>query len=113
MVAVLQFSSGVMTLRNVTITGNSVLNAGGGGFFNTGTVNPGNTIIASNDSTLGTHPEIEFSLGTITSNGGNLVCDSPGDAADTGMRWRITSGTSSTRRRCLGLFHNNGGTIPQ
>jgi hypothetical protein len=71
-----------VTIRNVTIAGNVAQQAGassGGGIFNIGVLNMGNSIIAEN-----TGAEITFESGQIISSGNNLIGDSPGDSANTG-----------------------------
>lgn len=75
-------NSGNTTMRNVTITGNHS-NVFGGSFSNSGSLDFGNTIVAGNSASFG-RPEINYQSGTITSMGGNLVGDSPGDSNNTG-----------------------------
>jgi hypothetical protein len=53
-------------------------------FPTTGPLSFGNTIVAGNMATSGKGPEIDFDRSIITSVGGNLVGDSPGDSANTG-----------------------------
>jgi hypothetical protein len=106
-------TGGITTLRNVTVTNNT---AGfGGGIFKEfeGTLNLGNTLVAGNTGTLGA-PEIYFYSGTITSAGGNLVGDSPGDSTNTGLK-AITYQSSDIRdtNPMLGaLTLSNGGPTP-
>ncbi len=71
-----------LTLRNVTVAGNTAAN-GGGIFMQGNTLNFGNTIVAGNIGTTN-FPEILFAGGTITSAGNNLVGDSAGDSVNTG-----------------------------
>jgi hypothetical protein len=106
------------TLRNVTIT-NNTSNLGGGG-ISTGlsiglssTLNFGNTIVAGNTATINSGPEIRFNGGFITSAGGNLVGDSPGDSTNTGPN-AIAYQPTDIRdvNPLLGALQNNGGTTP-
>jgi len=106
---------GTITLRNVTITDNITAN-GGGIVQSSGTLSTltlGNTIVAGNIATSGSGPEIEFQGGTITSEGGNLVGDSPGDSTNTGPN-AITYQPTDNRdvNPMLGALQNNGGTTP-
>ncbi len=105
-------NSGNATLRNVTIT-NNLTGSGGGGIFNNGTLNFGNTIVAGNIASSGSITEINFFSGTITSAGGNLVGDSPGDSTNTGP-FAITYQPSDIRdvNPMLGILQNNGGRTP-
>ena len=66
-------NSGTLTLTNSTVSGNSS-SCAGGGIYNSDTVNFKNTIIAGN-STGGSAPDC---LGTVTSQGYNLVQDTSG-----------------------------------
>jgi len=112
-------SDGTMTLRNVTITNNTAV--AGGGILNlyddhSTTLNFGNTIVAGNIATNGFAPEILYPLySTITSAGGNLVGDSPGDSTNTGSN-AIAIAYQPTDIRdtnpMLSALQNNGGTTP-
>ncbi len=101
-------NTGNATLRNVTITNNTA-SAGGGIYINFGTLNLGNTIVAGNTATSGTGPEISFQSGTITSAGGNLVGDSPGDSINTvnPITYQLTD--KQNVNPMLGALTNNGG----
>ncbi len=105
-------SNSSTTLRNVTITNNTAP-SGPGIYHFGGSLNFGNTIIAGNTATVsGFRPEIDFRDGTITSAGNNLVGDSTGDAANTGLS--ITYATSDIKdtNPLLGGLQNNGGQTP-
>ncbi|MCA1638173.1 MAG: hypothetical protein LC768_07535 [Acidobacteria bacterium] len=103
-----------VTLRNVTITNNTA-REGGGILLGGGTLNFGNTIVAGNTATHAIAPEIRFtsSIGTITSAGGNLIGDSPGDSTNT-ETFAITYHPTDIRdvNPLLGALQNNGGTTP-
>jgi len=102
-------------LLNVTITDNTVTtgtSTGGGISHFYGTLNIGNTIIAGNRTALVNGHEIDFRNGTIISLGNNLVGDSPGNSANTGLP--ITYQASDIRDTppmlsALGMY---GGTTP-
>lgn len=70
-----------LTLRGVTITANTA-DRGGGVYRDTGSLDFGNTIIAGNTG-RNSFPEIFRSVGTVTSQGYNLVGDSAGDSTAT------------------------------
>ncbi len=115
-------TSGYTTLRNVTITNNI-----GGGFrqvcasrfggndFDWSFVDFGNTIVAGNTATFS--PEISFDISgcdftDITSAGGNLVGDSPGDSTNTGSPIAYQPTDIRDTNPMLGALQNNGGTVP-
>lgn len=113
-----------VTLRNVTITTNTA-NTWGGGFFQNdddGELNFGNTIVAGNNciTVAGNNcptggPEIHFSddLGfIITSAGGNLVGDSPGDSTNTNGIIHYQPTDIRDTNPMLGALQNNGGSTP-
>ncbi len=111
------------TLRNVTITSNTAKR--GGGIYQISEVNEdgqfqsvldfGNTIVAGNTATTGIGPEIynEHEITGITSVGGNLIGDSPGDSTSTGT---VSIAYQPTDIRdtnpLLGPLADNGGTTP-
>lgn len=70
-----------------------------------------NTIIAGNSATAG-QPEIYFNAGTITSNGNNLVGDSPGDSTDTMMPVTYQPSDIQNMNPLLGALLPNGGGTP-
>ncbi|MBA4123586.1 MAG: VCBS repeat-containing protein [Acidobacteria bacterium] len=115
---------GYATLRNVTITNNTAQR--GGGIYQVSdydyeenpprpypaTLNLGNTIVAGNTATTGIAPEIyiQFAISIITSAGGNLVGDSPGDSTNTGdvaIAYQPTDIRDTNPM--LGALVNNGG----
>lgn len=69
--------SGTATLRNVTLASNSVTTHGGGVKITGGTVNAYNTLIGDNTITAGTEDSHDC-LGTLTSKGYNLVENTSG-----------------------------------
>ncbi len=101
------------TLCNVTITNNTAF-TGGGIYQIAGTLNFGNTIVAGNNAASGIGPEILFNNNSpITSAGGNLVGDSPGDSTNTGT-FDIAYQPSDKQNvnPLLGPLQNNGGPTP-
>ena len=70
------FVTGTANIRNSTIAFNRTSGGTGGGIFNAGTLNLGNTIVSNNIAL--TSPDIHQSSGTITSVGGNLVQNTNG-----------------------------------
>lgn len=103
---------GDLTLRNVTVTNNSAARSGGGIYQASGTLNFGNTIIAGNTAPIGSFPEIQNRNNGITSSGGNLVGDSPGDSGNTGFPITYQSSDIRDTNPMLGPLLNNGGTTP-
>ncbi len=106
---------GTVTLRNTTITNNSNggIVAGSAPFYLT-TVIFGNSIIAGNANNIAPTyaPEINCYC-TITSVGGNLVGDSPGDSASTGNSTVVYQSTDIRDTNPLfGALQNNGGSTP-
>jgi CSLREA domain-containing protein len=109
-------------LRNVTITNNTAQQVGGiyqsYSFVDEDPPIPssldfGNTIVAGNISTNGITPEISnnpFSI--ITSKGGNLIGDSPGDSINTGRAIAYQPTDIRDTNPMLGALQNNGGTTP-
>jgi len=105
-------NQGVTTLRNVTVTNNTA-NAGGGVLQISGVLNMGNTIVAGNTATSGFGPDIYCRTGTtITSAGGNLVGDSPGDSTNTVTAVAYQPTDLLDLNLLLGALQNNGGTTP-
>ncbi len=107
---------GTTTLYNVTITNNTA-GTGGGIDQGGGPLIFGNTIVASNIAIgnipqIGTYPEILFATGTITSIGGNLVGDSPGDSTNTGNPINYQPTDIRDTNPMLSILQNNGGTTP-
>jgi uncharacterized delta-60 repeat protein/CSLREA domain-containing protein len=101
---------GAITLRNVTITNNT--NGGINASF--ATINFGNSIVAGNTNTVtpGYAPEFNCYC-IITSAGGNLVGDSPGDSTSTGtvsIAYQPTDIRDTNPR--FGALQNNGGSTP-
>jgi CSLREA domain-containing protein len=109
-----EYVSTTMTIRNSTITNNSVMNAsdgGGGGINNNQAVmSISNSIIAGN--TASESPEIR-NTGTIKSTGNNLIGDTAGDSANT-YYGNVIYQSSYIRdvNPMLGALQNNGGTTP-
>jgi FG-GAP-like repeat/FG-GAP repeat len=100
-------NSGFADFRNVTITGNS----GGwvGGISNAGTLVVGNSVIAGN---TGIYPEIGANGGTVTSLGGNLIGDSPGDSTNTQGLISLQLSDLRDVDPKLGPLQFNGGPTP-
>jgi uncharacterized delta-60 repeat protein len=106
--------SGNATLRNVTIANNTAQI--GGGIYNDRSeyplpalLNLGNTIVAGNIATNGIAPEIwSHSIAPVTSAGGNLIGDSPGDSANIPIVYQPTDIRDTNP--LLGALSNNGGT---
>jgi len=112
-------SYGPTTLRNVTITNNT--SPVGGGIYQElvpgsnepdSFLNLRNTIIAGNNATSGSSPEIQFVSGTITSEGGNLIGDSAGDSTNTEMSITYQQTDVQNTNLLLGTLQNNGGATP-
>ncbi|MCA1624222.1 MAG: FG-GAP-like repeat-containing protein [Acidobacteria bacterium] len=104
---------GGIIMRSVTITNNSARDIGGIDHY-ADSFNFGNTIVAGNIATSGFSPEISYGGAYgITSAGGNLVGDSPGDSTNTGGT-AITYQPTDIRDAdpMLGALQNNGGTTP-
>lgn len=107
-------------LRNTTIVNNTTREGGGGIYQSKGTLNFGNTVVAGNTATRTLFgPEILFLGDTITSVGGNLVVDSPGDSANTSLPFipnlPLIIYLPTDKRDVnpmLGALANNGGTTP-
>ena len=99
-------------MNNVTITNNTA--NGGGGVSQFGDqLALGNTIIAGNISIDGIGPEILLSnSGSVLSLEGNLIGDSPGDAANTGISITYRTTDIIDQNPLLGILQNNGGTTP-
>jgi hypothetical protein len=106
----IQGSNTTITSRNVTITNNIGGSNGGGISQSSGTLDFGNTIVAGNSA--GSFPEIQFSSGTITSSGNNLIGDSAGDAINTGTAINFQTTDIRDVNPMLGDLQNNGGTTP-
>lgn len=75
------FVTGTANIRNSTIVFNRTSGGTGGGIFNSGTLNIGNTIVSNNIALVS--PDINQSGGTLTSVGGNLVQNTSGFPAGT------------------------------
>ncbi|MCA1626300.1 MAG: carboxypeptidase-like regulatory domain-containing protein, partial [Acidobacteria bacterium] len=107
-------SGGAVTLRNVTITNNTGTGAGGIEQGSNGTLNFGNTIVAGNNETVGSgSDEIVYNGGTITSAGGNLVGDEPGDSTSIGLLdIAYQPSDKQNVNPLLGPLQNNGGPTP-
>jgi CSLREA domain-containing protein len=112
---------GYTTLLNVTITNNTAQRGGGISQFSsneedresTARLNLGNTIVAGNIATTGIAPEIYNSpYSIITSAGGNLVGDSPGDSTNTGTPIAYQPTDIRDTNPMLGALQNNGGITP-
>lgn len=103
-------NTGILSLQNVTITENTAPR--GGGIFHVGALNIGNTIVAGNTATVSNRHEISFEGGGITSEGGNLVGDSPNDSI---LTFSIITYHPTDKRDVnplLGTLAKNGGTTP-
>ena len=70
------YVTGILNIRNSTIAFNRTSGGTGGGIFNSGTLNLGNTIVSNNIALVS--PDIHQSSGSITSVGGNLVQNTSG-----------------------------------
>ena len=105
---------GSATLRNVTVTNNTAQQGGGIYQYSGGglllILNFGNIILAGNTATSGSAPEILSEFNTITSAGGNLFGDSPGDSANILTVYQPTDIRDTNPM--LGALQNNGGTTP-
>lgn len=104
------------TLRNVTITNNAVGYLGGG-IYQLGPLNFGNTIVAGNtvSTFIGSGsdgPEIHSGDFNIISAGGNLVGDSAGDSTNTARLIAYHPTDIRDVKPMLGALSNNGGTTP-
>jgi hypothetical protein len=102
---------GDLSLRNVTITGNTSYQGGGIEQIG-GTLDIGNSIVAGNGAVGFNPPEIEQFGGTFTSAGHNLIGNSPGDAANTNTPLTYHASDILDAPPLLGPLQMNGGTTP-
>ncbi|MBA3769324.1 MAG: carboxypeptidase regulatory-like domain-containing protein [Blastocatellia bacterium] len=100
------YVTGTANIRNSTIAFNRTSGGTGGGIFNAGTLNIGNTIVSNNIAA--TSPDIHRSSGTITSVGGNLVQNPNGFPAGTFSQLNDVTGVDPN----LAALANNGGNVP-
>lgn len=99
---------GNITLRNATITSNTA--SFGGGISNYHTpIDFANTIISGNTATDPRFIEIFTGYAPVTSTGGNLIGDSPGDSP-TNITYQATDIRDTDP--LLSPLRNNGGTTP-
>lgn len=104
--------SAAVTIVNSTFSGNTAGNGGGVAMFAGTSMSFANTIIAGNTATLG-QPEIYYSGGgTVTSAGNNLIGDTPGDAANTGLPVTYQMSDKLDMNPLLNSLTNNGGGLP-
>lgn len=101
------YTSGEAFLRNVTIFNNTA--NGAGGFINQDKLTFGNTIVAGNTAINSFYPEFDYSSGTMTSLGGNLGGDEPGDSSNTGKAVIYQPSDQQNVNPMLGPLINNGG----
>jgi CSLREA domain-containing protein len=112
--SVLSYDGLDVSLRNVTITNNTATssdprNAGGLYSYNAVGLDIGNTIVAGNSGAGSSNNEIIcYFCGGITSVGGNLFGDSPGDSNIPGLAFQPTDIRDTDPM--LGTLQNNGGT---
>ncbi len=119
-------SNANITLRNVTVTNNMARNGGGiiqvtalpdSGIFQIttsetrSTINLGSTIVAGNTAS-NSNPEISNGASIVTSAGGNLIGDSPGDSTNIGGTVTYQPTDIRDVNPLLGALQNNGGTTP-
>ena len=98
-------NSGMVTVTNSTLSGNSAPGGVGGGIRNSGgTVTLTNTIVAGNTTTSGCGPDL---AGAYTSGGHNLIGDI--DANSTGIS-NGSNGDIVSSTPQLGTLSSNGGT---
>ena len=99
------FVTGTANIRNSTIAFNRTSGGTGGGIFNAGTLNLGNTIVSNNIAQIS--PDINQSGGTIASIGGNLISNSNGFPAG------IFANTDDILNvdPLLGALGDNGGIV--
>ncbi len=111
-------SPNTVKLRNVSIVNNISQSRGGGiyilGVSSGSSINVGNSIVAGNSAPM--NPEIYVqSTGpnvSVNSAGYNLIGDSNGDAADTGISITYQTTDKLDIPPKLGPLSNNGGTTP-
>jgi predicted outer membrane repeat protein len=103
-------NSGDLTLRNVTVTSNTAVSGGGIIAQSRGTLDFGNSIVAGNIAPVGSGPEIQNTVSTTTSAGGNLIGDSSGDSGNTGFPIAYQPTDIRDTNPMLGALQNNGGT---
>ncbi len=103
--------------RNITVSDNIGSNNGGIFVTSNGTLNIANSIVSGNIATttdpVFLRPEISLFLGSsVTSGGGNLIGDSPGEAANTGIPIIYQPNDIRDTPPLLGSLQMNGGSMP-
>ena len=100
------YVTGTANIRSSTIAFNRTSGGTGGGIFNGGTLNIGNTIVSNNIALIS--PDIHQSSGSITSVGGNLVSNSNGFPMGTFSQTNDVVNVDPL----LGALQDNGGNVP-